>query len=133
MKLIDGIGGTFLFSNQPKVLASWYQENLGIDPTGEDPTTGAVFKIFEYRDLNDQTVKKSTTWAIIPAKEPLQGTPRTGQVNYRVSDLDKTIAHLKTRGITPEETGDFDYGRFAWVRDPDGNRIELYQEPVKTV
>jgi predicted enzyme related to lactoylglutathione lyase len=49
-------------------------------------------------------------------------------VNYRVRDLPGFLAQLKAGGIEIEKTEDFDYGRFAWIRDPEGNRIELYQE-----
>jgi hypothetical protein len=128
MSLIDGIGGAFLFSNNPKALAAWYQEALGILPTGEDDECSSVYKTFEYRDLADPTLKKTTTWAIIPAVEDINNKPRTGQINYRVKSMDSMIAHLKTKGIAIEETKSYEYGKFAWLRDPDGNRVELFEE-----
>jgi predicted enzyme related to lactoylglutathione lyase len=48
-------------------------------------------------------------------------------INYRVRDLQAFLDQLKADGIEVEKTEDFDYGRFAWIRDPEGNRIELYQ------
>jgi hypothetical protein len=128
MSLIDGIGGVFLFSNNPEVLAAWYQEALGIVPTGQDNECGSVYKTFEYRDVADPSLKKTTTWAIIPAENDINNKPRTGQINYRVKSMDSMIAHLKVKGIALEETKSYEYGKFAWVRDPDGNRVELFEE-----
>jgi hypothetical protein len=128
MNFIDGIGGAFLFSNNPKVLAAWYQEALGIFPTGQDDECSSIYKTFEYRDIADPSLKRTTTWAIISAEKDITDKPRTGQINYRVKSMDSMIAHLKAKGIAIEETKSYEYGKFAWVRDPDGNRIELFEE-----
>jgi len=128
MSLIDGIGGAFLFSNNPKVLAAWYQEALGIVPTGQDDECSSVYKTFEYRDVADPSIKKTTTWAIISAEKDINAQPRTGQINYRVKSMDSMIAHLKTKGIVIEETKNYEYVKFAWLRDPDGNRVELFED-----
>ena len=69
----------------------------------------------------------TTTWSIQPAKGPLP-TPRAGTVNYHVADIDAMVAQLEAEGVTVEERMDESYGRFAWIHDPEGNRIELYQE-----
>lgn len=128
MNLIDGIGGAFLFSNSPKELAAWYETALGLVPSGRNEEDGSVYKMYEYRDLEDSTVKKSTTWAILPAKQNLKGQPRTGQINYRVKSMEAMLAHLAAKSIAIEETQTFDYGKFAWLNDPDGNRIELFED-----
>lgn len=54
--------------------------------------------------------------------------PRTGTVNYHVDVLDRLIAQLEADGIEIEKRQDESYGRFAWIHDPEGNKIELYQE-----
>jgi predicted enzyme related to lactoylglutathione lyase len=128
MSLVDGIGGAFLFSNNPKALVAWYQEVLGILPTGQDEECKSVYKTFEYRDLADPSLKKTITWAIIPAEKDISNKSRTGQINYRVKSMDVMIAHLKTKGIVIEEAKSYEYGKFAWVRDPEGNRVELFEE-----
>jgi len=56
MNLIDGIGGAFLFSNNPKRLAEWYRENLGIT-YDESPDCNSMYKSFEYRDASNASVK----------------------------------------------------------------------------
>lgn len=128
MSFIDGIGGAFLFSNDPKALASWYRDVLGVLPNGHDNESGSDYRQFEYRDLNDPSKTKSTTWAILPTQHDISDQPRTGQINYRVSSMAQMIAHLKAKGVVIEKTEDHAYGKFAWVTDPEGNRVELFEE-----
>ena len=133
MTLIDGIGGTFLFSNDPKRLSSWYRDILQILPDGEDPECNAIYKAFEYRDLSEPSLKKTITWAILPAEKDISKQPRTGQINYRVKNMELMLAHLRAKEVTVEETADYDYGKFAWILDTDGNRVELFEEASKSV
>jgi len=49
------------------------------------------------------------------------------EINYRVADIERFLAQLTAAGIAVEKREDYDYGRFAWIRDPENNRIELYQ------
>jgi catechol 2,3-dioxygenase-like lactoylglutathione lyase family enzyme len=132
MNLIDGIGGVFLFSNNPKRLAEWYRENLGIGYT-ESPDCSSIYKSFEYRDFTDASVKRTTTWAILPSNNDINGTARTGQINYRVKSMTETLSHLRSKGAPIDKTEDCEYGKFAWVTDPDGNKIELFEEPPETI
>jgi predicted enzyme related to lactoylglutathione lyase len=132
MNLIAGIGGAFLFSNNPKRLAEWYRENLGIS-YDEGPDCSSFYKPFDYRDLEDGSVKRSTTWAILPSKDDIHGKPRTGQINYRVKSMAETLSHLQSKGVAIEKTEDCEYGKFAWVTDPEGNKIELFEEPPQTI
>ena len=127
MNLIDGVGGVFLFSNNPKRLAEWYRENLGIN-YDESPDCSSIYKSFDYRDFTNASLKRATTWAILPAKDDINGKPRTGQINYRVRNMAETLSHLRSKGVAIEKTEDCEYGKFAWVTDPDGNKIELYEE-----
>jgi predicted enzyme related to lactoylglutathione lyase len=132
MNLIDGIGGVFLFSNNPKRLAEWYGENLGISYS-ESPDCSSIYKSFEYRDFADASVKRTTTWAILPSKDDINGKPRTGQINYRVKNMTETLSHLQSKGAAIDKTEDCEYGKFAWVTDPDGNKIELFEEPAESI
>src|SRR5215470_14242943 len=83
MSLIDGIGGAFLFSNNPKGLAEWYRENLGIS-CEESPDYSSIYTTFSHRDLNDASVKRTTAWGILRSDSDIAGKPRTGKINYRV-------------------------------------------------
>ena len=123
---VDGIGGVFLYANDAKALSNWYAHHFGMRiETYED---GKVYGTeFKYRRLSDSSKIDSTVFSISQAKTPLPAERLECVVNYRVRDLTAFLAQLKADGVEVEKTEDFDYGRFAWVRDPEGNRIELYQ------
>jgi predicted enzyme related to lactoylglutathione lyase len=128
--MIDGIGGVFLFSNDSKRLVTWYRDCLGIVGEGEDSECNSVYKSFEYRDIENPEIKRTIVWAIIPTDQDIKDKPRTGRVNYLVKNLSEVLNQLKSNGVAIEKTAEYPYGNFAWVRDPDGNQIELW-EPSK--
>ena len=132
MDLIDGIGGAFLFSNNPKPLAEWYRDNLGISYF-ESPDCKSFYASFEYRDFTDASVKRTTAWAILSTANDINGKPRTGQINYRVKSMAETLSHLQSKGVAIDKAEDYEYGKFAWVTDPDGNKIELWEEPPERI
>jgi catechol 2,3-dioxygenase-like lactoylglutathione lyase family enzyme len=123
---VDGIGGVFIYANDAKTLSNWYAHHFGLRlETYED---GKVYGTeFKYRRLGDSSQIDSTVFSINQSKADLPADRKESMVNYRVRDLDAFVAQLKADGIEIEKTEDFDYGRFAWIRDPEGNRIELYQ------
>jgi predicted enzyme related to lactoylglutathione lyase len=127
--MIDGIGGVFLFSNDSKKLVAWYRECLGIVAEGQDGECDSIYKTFEYRDLENPEIKKTMVWAIMPTKQDIKDKPRTGRINYLVKDMGKLLSHLKSKGVAIEKTTEDPYGNFAWVKDPDGNQIELWEPP----
>jgi len=114
-----GVGGVFLRSDRPEALRAWYAEHLGIDVL---PYGGATFRA----EPGDVTV-----WFVAPRDDPYFGEPQQPvMVNYRVRDLEAMLAQLRAAGAPVEErVGDSEHGRFGWVTDPDGNRIELWQPP----
>ncbi|HEV7596229.1 MAG TPA: VOC family protein [Gemmatimonadaceae bacterium] len=123
---IDGIGGVFISANDAKALSNWYAHHFGIKlETYED---GKVYGTeFKYRRLSDSSKVDSTVFSITQSKTVLPAERNQAVVNYRVRDLPAFLVQLKAEGVEIEKTEDFDYGRFAWIRDPEGNRIELYQ------
>jgi len=131
MNLINGIGGVFLFTNNPKRLVEWYRDCLGITPGGEDSECNSMYATFEYRDIEDPEIKRTMAWAIMPTEEQITDKPRTGRINYCVKSMAETLAHLQSKGVAIDKSEDYEgYGKFAWVTDPDGNKIELW-EPVE--
>jgi catechol 2,3-dioxygenase-like lactoylglutathione lyase family enzyme len=122
---VIGIGGVFFKSKENKKLGAWYSENLGInqDPSGV---------LFQWRAFDQPEVEHLTTWSVFaadstyfdPSKAPFM-------INYIVDDLDAILAKLAANGarIDPKRE-DQDYGRFAWIFDPDGNKIELWEPPA---
>jgi predicted enzyme related to lactoylglutathione lyase len=129
MNLINGIGGVFLFTNNPKRLVEWYRDCLGIVPAGEDSECNSIYATFEYRDIENPEIKRTMAWAIMATDQDIADKPRTGQINYRVKNMGEVLSHLKSKGVAIEKTAEYPppYGNFAWVRDPDGNQIELWE------
>ncbi|HKG20500.1 MAG TPA: VOC family protein [Blastocatellia bacterium] len=140
MNLINGIGGAFIFSNHPKRLADWYTEMLGMKFEGSDEH-GAYYQVFWALDPADPARKLDTSFSIIRSKTPFGSPPpevepesmygdQPFMLNLRTHDLDALADHLARGGARVIKRQDEPYGKFAWVRDPDGNRVELYQ-PVE--
>ena len=126
--MIDGIGGVFLFSNDAKRLAAWYRDCLGIVPAGEDVECNSIYATFDSRDVDDPKIKRTMAWAIKPTDQDIKDKPRTSQINYRVKSMAEVLSHLKSKGVAIEKTAEYaEYGNFAWLTDPDGNKIELWE------
>lgn len=137
MNPINGIGGAFLFSNDATRLAQWYEDNLGFKFDGS-AEYGAFYQMFYGLDPSDPQRKLDTTFSIMKATVPLpkrkiDSEPdnmygdQSFMVNFRVTDLDEFLKDLAAKGIEPIKRQDESYGKFAWIRDLDGNRVELYQ------
>jgi predicted enzyme related to lactoylglutathione lyase len=126
MRRVTGIGGIFFKGSNPKQMNAWYQKHLGIDvfPDGS-------CAMFEWRDADDAEKKGSTIWSIKSRETKYFGEgPQTFMVNYRVENLDELLEALKAEGVTIDpKRDDSDFGKFAWIMDPDGNRIELWEPP----
>jgi len=113
---VTGIGGVFLRSRDPAALAAWYAEHLGLDI---EDWHGSVL-----RAAGGETL----VWASFPADTGYFGRlDQQTMVNYRVDDLDATLAQLRDAGVTVEGPMEHDNGRFGWGVDPEGNRFELWQ------
>jgi hypothetical protein len=126
--MVDGIGGAFLFSNDVKRLATWYRDCLGIIPAGEDAECNSIYATFEYRDLKNPDMKRTIAWSIMPTKEDIKDKPRTGKINYTVKNMDEALSHLKSKRVAIEKSEEYPgMGKFAWVKDPDGNSVELWE------
>jgi predicted enzyme related to lactoylglutathione lyase len=123
MKRVTGIGGIFFKSENPSRLYAWYEKHLGIQQASDG--SGATFP---WRDPSGNSAGM-TVWAIFPrATKYFDPSPSPFMINYRVDDLDALLEELKKEGVTIDpHREDYDYGRFAWIMDPDGNRVELWQ------
>ena len=120
MKRVTGIGGIFFKANDAPALQAWYKRHLGIDVQAWG---GAAF---------DWTDGGSTAWLIAPQQSD-QFAPATApfMVNYRVEDLHALVKVLREEGCNVlEKIDDSGYGKFAWVIDPEGNKVELWQPPA---
>jgi predicted enzyme related to lactoylglutathione lyase len=121
MESVTGIGGIFFKARDPKLMAAWYGEHLGI-------RTQDGHADFAWRDKDHPDETGRTVWSLFPAQSDY--FPGPVMINYRVANLDKMLKQLQSGGVKVEKVEDYDYGRFAWITDPEGNRIELW-EPRK--
>jgi len=121
---VTGIGGIFFKAKNPKALVRWYRRHLGI--AIEDTVA-----LFTWRGGRDGRVKGHTVWSIFPADTTYFGEGGASfMINYRVKDLDGVLAALRAEGIeVARKTEDSPHGRFGWITDPEGNRIELWEPP----
>ncbi len=129
MKRVTGIGGIFFKSENPKQLYEWYEKHLGIqrEPHGQ----GASFHWLEPSapGATEPGPEGVTAWSIFPHTTKYLGAGKANfMINYRVDNLDALLEDLKKAGIEIDpHREDADYGRFAWITDPDGNRVELWE------
>lgn len=123
MKRVTGIGGIFFKAKDPKALAAWYKEHLGIDVQSWG---GAAF---DWTDDAGNPTGGTTAWSVTGA-ESKQFAPSTASfmVNYRVADLPALLQALRDEGCQVlDKMDDSEYGKFGWVIDPEGNKVELWQ------
>jgi len=115
---VEGIGGVFFRSPDPDALRAWYSQHLGIEVESYGPTFTAK--------EGDPTV-----WAPFPADTDYFGSGEQQlMVNFRVRDLDAMLAQLRAAGVDVlDRVEEYEYGRFGWASDPEGNRFELWEPP----
>jgi uncharacterized glyoxalase superfamily protein PhnB len=127
MEHVTRIGGVFFKADDTGGLGEWYSKNLGLVPSPD----GSV--VIGWRDRDFPERLGGTVWALFkrdtsyfdPSKSSLM-------INYRVGDIDAMLAQLTAAGA--EQVGEvesFEYGKFGWVLDPEGNKIELWQPPER--
>ncbi|MEZ4618030.1 MAG: VOC family protein [Caldilineaceae bacterium] len=126
MKRVTGIGGIFFNSPDPVALRAWYKAHLGIDVQEWGGTA------FQWADDDGTPVAGSTVWTVNDAtSNAFAPSTASFMINYRVADLQALVAALRAEGCTVlEESDASEYGKFAWVIDPDGNKVELWEPPA---
>lgn len=125
MKRVTGIGGLFFKCEDATKQKAWYEKHLGIQMHDWGGS------IFWWRDADDPAKKGSTSWSAFkndttyfePSKKPFM-------FNYRVENLEELLKVLKEEGVEQiGEIEEYEYGKFGWIMDPEGNKIELW-EPI---
>lgn len=121
---VTGIGGIFFKAKDPGTLAGWYRRHLGVRIEGQ-------MALFAWRGGRDGRTRGNTIWSIFPSDTTYFGSDGASfMINYRVKDLDRVLADLASEGIeVARPTEATEHGRFAWITDPEGNRIELWEPP----
>lgn len=124
MKRVTGLGGIFFKTNDPNKTREWYKAHLGI----ESESWGAQFNSRDYDNPEKTGYSvwspfKSNTTYFEPSEKPFM-------INYKVENLTELIKALKNEGIEIiGEMVDGEFGKFAWIMDPDGNKLELWEPP----
>lgn len=121
-KRVTGIGGVFFKSNNPTVLKEWYGKHLALNVDQWGCT-------FWWKDANGNDA--STQWSPFSADTKyFDPSEKPFMQNFRVHDLDGLFEKLRAEGVTIIGTPEtYDYGKFGWILDPEGNKIELW-EPI---
>ncbi len=123
---IRGIGGIFFKANDPDALADWYETHLGVWRDAEGYT------VFGWREADRPERYGETVWSAFP-RDTSYFEPSSAEfmISYRVEDLDAELARLADEGVQlVGEPESFDYGRFGWVLDCEGNKVELWEPPL---
>jgi len=124
MARVTGVGGIFLRARDPKALCAWYVKHLG-----NQLADYAALPSLDRRDTRNHRLDHMV--ALSRRHHLLRLRHQQAMVNYRVDDLDELLAQLKAADVPIDpKRDDYDFGRFAWITDPEGNRIELWQPLV---
>lgn len=124
MKRVTGIGGIFFKAADPKALSAWYRDHLGLDVS---QWGGAIFQWG-----GNDSPQGITIWSPF-AQDTDYMAPGTSSfmINFRVDDLDALLTALRAEGCNVlDDTQSSEQGRFGWVIDPEGNKVELWQPAI---
>jgi predicted enzyme related to lactoylglutathione lyase len=119
MAKVTGLGGAFLRADDPKALYDWYEKHLGIaSPDG----------CFSFPR---EAQRAYIAVAFFPKSSEYFPVSQPAMLNFQVDDLDAVLERLSAAGVSVDPMReDYDYGRFGWFTDPEGNRVELWQPPA---
>lgn len=124
MKRVTGIGGVFFKAKDPAALRVWYQLHLGIDV---QEWGGAAFS---WTDADGNPAGGTTIWSIADGGDQFAPGTAAFMVNYRVADLHSLLTALRTeRCNVLDKVEESEFGKFGWVIDPEGNKVELWEPP----
>ena len=125
MKHIKAIGGVFIRSKDPEALKEWYKEILGLN---FDDYLASVIPVTK----EDAEKEAYSVLGLFPQNtEYFNPSQENVMINFRVEDLPSLIENLENKGITVMGPEKFEQGLFAWIMDPEGRKIELWELPDK--
>jgi predicted enzyme related to lactoylglutathione lyase len=123
MGKVTGIGGIFFKAKDPQAVTDWYQKHLGISV---DEQSGVSFL---WREKESPERIGRTVWSPFPENTTYFDPSKSSfMLNFRVDDLDEILTALKAKGVhVIDKVEEYEYGRFGWILDPEGNKIELWE------
>jgi predicted enzyme related to lactoylglutathione lyase len=121
---VTGLGGVFFKSDDPAVLKAWYADRLGVNPDPEGYVT------FPCREMDGRST--FTAWEAFPSDtDYFNPSDRPFMLNFRVRDLGGLLERLRASGVDVDsQVDEYEFGRFGWIMDPEGHRIELWEPPA---
>jgi len=123
MARVTGLGGIFFKARDPQALSAWYAQHLGLKV---EEFGGTLF-------FDDSAQPGYIVWS--PFKDDtkyFEPSAKPFMINFRVDDLEALLAALRGAGVQVDARVDeSEFGRFGWIMDPEGNRVELWQPPPK--
>ena len=124
MRRVTGIGGVFFKARDAASLRQWYRKHLGVDV---QDWGGAALRWQDDPDAENGV----TAWTIFEGtSKHFQPSTAPFMINYRVEDLRALLQALRQEGCAVDDKIDeSEFGKFGWVMDPEGNRIELWEPP----
>ncbi len=128
--MVNGIGGVFIYANNSKSLSQRYAQHFGFQFT--PMSQGKTFCVeLMGRNDKDPSKREMTVFAIMTVKKALSSERSEFMVNYRVESMERFLKNLRKDKIEIEKTENLEYGRIAWIKDPEGNPIRLWQPREK--
>lgn len=123
MGKVIGLGGIFFTCDDPQAINQWYVRHLGL-PVAEYGT------LFKWRDADNPSQERTTVWATFGKDtDYFAPSPKAFMINYRVDQLESLVEQLKRDGVTVvDEITVYEQGKFVHILDPEGNKIELWEE-----
>ncbi len=123
MKRVIGLGGVFFKAEDPAALGAWYARHLGFDLE----ENGSVS--FPLRREEDAPPRGFVVWGPFAADTRyFEPSKKPFMINFRLHDLDALLAQLRVEGVDVDDrTEEYEFGKFGWIMDPEGNRVELWE------
>ena len=123
MAKITGIGGVFFHCKDKEALVTWYRDKLGFEPISD-----GSFSFLWDQDPKPPRAQYSVWGPFSDKSTYFEPSAKNFMINFRVDDLKAYVAELGEKGVSLEgDMLDEPYGKFAWVMDPEGNKIELWE------
>ena len=125
MKRVTGLGGLFVKCKDPEAMYGWYEKHLGITRDQSQAVS------FNWREAEEPDKTGMTVWALFPETTKYFEPSRSPfMMNFRVENLEQLLQALRAEGVQVDDKVEtYDYGKFGWIMDPEGNRIELWEPP----
>lgn len=119
---VTGIGGVFLKADDPESTRNWYQKHLGIK-------SGKWGGTFQWKKAEKPAENGYTAWSVFKSDTTYTDpSKKDAMINYRVENLEELLTVLKNEGVEiVGEMESYEYGKFGWIMDPNGYKIELWE------